>query len=313
MLVFNNKVMCFNSSAVNWTEPYNWKDIHPSFIKSQTKNSAYDLSAVNCGGLIVHLDTTTTAYQMVSSAINGTWMERYSDKVPICYYSASNTPFVEPTELMQKKYKKPDELIVCDSKLYRNEETFFNENYHYSIKYSLPANFYDAISESAGYYVFDDSFLRRNNIPYIIEFTTRPKNSSGSGCAVWMGNLPYEYTPEATYCCLNRCTFSSINNVNIKINNSFTGGTINLFAAGGNDDSSISQSNITGLNNVNVYQNGSRNAARFIPNSNNITPGSTTEGYGYLSYCNNVSSNKTLYCEYVGTATNCTNLVTGTN
>lgn len=318
MLVFNNKAICFNSTAIDF-DYYNWQDIHPSFIKSQTKNSNYDLSAgENCGGLIVHLYTRTTAYEKVYSAMGGlgSWNLRYNERVPICYYSASNTPFVEPTQLMQKKYMKPNGLKICNSVLYENSEDYFRNEYIYSIKYSLSATDQDYTNYGAGYYVFDDSFLRRNNIPYVIEFTTRPLNTDGSGCAVWMGKLPYEYSNSAAYCCFNRCTFSSINNLDVKIDNTSLYGSPenlnNIFTCG--EENSVS--NITGLNNVKIQQNGGGESLRLVPNTTNMQPAQREPApwdCGYLQYCNSVSSNKTLYCGSASNITNCTNIVTGTH
>ena len=56
MLVFNNKAICFNSTAIDFAY-YNWQDIHPSFIKSQTWNEGIDITSAdeNKGGLRILL------------------------------------------------------------------------------------------------------------------------------------------------------------------------------------------------------------------------------------------------------------------
>lgn len=315
MLVFNNKAICFNSTAIDFAY-YNWQDIHPSFIKSQTWNEGIDITSANenKGGLIIHLRSNfydlLTAFNYNDSDNIGTWGYRYSDNVPLCYYSASNTPFVEPSQFMKPRFRKPEGLELCRGIMYHSNEATLTggysvySRYPYSIKFSPSGNY----GKNAGYYILDDSFLTRNNIDYVVEFTTAPAYSAGSGCAVWMGNLPYEYTNSAAYACFNMATYSSINNLNVKIDNTeLPGIRTTLFAAG--TDYSYPDNNKTvlnGLKNVKIEQRYTSGAIVLSPNS--------TVDYGYdgsLKYCNNVSSNAGVYCKSISSINNCTNVFTG--
>lgn len=315
MLVFNNKAICYNSTAIDF-DYYNWQDIHPSFIKSQTWNEGIDITSAdeNKGGLIVHLklkhDIFSPYEVLVNKLIGKEWDYYYDDSTPLCYYSASNTPFVEPTPLMKNRFRRPEGLELCRAKLYANTESSFNSHYNYSIKFSPSGNY----NKNAGYYVLDDSFLTRNNIDYIVEFTTAPANSAGSGCAVWLGKLPYEYENSAAFACFNMATYSSINNLDVKIENKIntpnTGyrSRINLFCAG-----EACQTKLTGLNNVKIEQKYTSGGLNLVSNTDIDYMGAGSQTYfsGSLGYCNNVSSNAPLCCSSVSSMNNCINVVTG--
>ena len=320
MLVFNNKAICFNSTAIDFAY-YNWQDIHPSFIKSQTWNEGIDITSAdeNKGGLIVHLrfnSARISPYKDLVNKLQGKeWAYYYDDSTPLCYYSASNTPFVEPTPLMKPRLRRPEGLELCRAKMYRNKEQTFSGQYWYSIKFSPSGNY----GKNAGYYVLDDSFLTRNDIEYVVEFTTAPANSAGSGCAVWMGKLPYEYTNSAAYPCFNMATYSSINNLDVKIDNTKLPGdgkANNLFCAG-TDYSSLTYYNrtmLTGLNNVKITQSNTAGSLALVPNTDIADPVYFTYGYNEyprLDYCNSVSSNAPIYCSAIGSMNNCTNVFTG--
>lgn len=320
MLVFNNKAICFNSTAIDFAY-YNWQDIHPSFIKSQTWNRGIDITSAdeNKGGLIVHLrfKSSGPTNTLVNKLQGKEWAYYYDDSTPICYYSASNTPFVEPTPLMKPRLRRPEGLELCRAKLYYNKEESFRGQYPYSIKFSPSGNY----SKNAGYYVLDDSFLTRNNIEYIVEFTTAPANSAGSGCAVWMGKLPYEYTNSAAYPCFNMATYSSINNLDVKIDNTplpGNGRTNNLFCAGTEYSAGTyyNRTMLTGLNNVKITQRYTAGSLALVPNTDMVdpvyrTPISIVAYPPYLYYCNSVSSNAPIYCSAIGSMSNCTNVFTG--
>ena len=312
MLVFGNKAICFNSTAIDFAY-YNWQEIHPSFIKSQTWNEGIDITSAdeNKGGLIVHLKDNYAIFSpykvLVNKLKDKEWDYYYDDSTPLCYYSASNTPFVEPTPLMKPRLRRPEGLELCRAKMYRNKEESFSGQYWYSIKFSPSGNY----GANAGYYVLDDSFLTRNNIEYVVEFTTGPAYSAGSGCAVWMGKLPYEYTNSAAFACLNMATYSSINNLDIKIDNRVTTGytgKINIFCAG-----EAGQTKLTGLNNVKIEQKYTSGGLNLVSNTDIDYMGADTYDYfsGSLGYCNNVSSNAPLCCSSVSSMNNCTNVVTG--
>jgi hypothetical protein len=310
MLVFNNKAICFNSTAIDF-DYYNWQDIHPSFIKSQTWNEAIDITSAdeNKGGLIIHLNNSYNSWRsaLIERMLYKDWNYYYDDSAPLCYYSASNTPFVEPTPLMKPRLRRPEGMELCRAKLYRNKESSFSGQYSYSIKFSPSGNY----GKNAGYYVLDDSYLTRNNINYVVEFTTAPAKSAGSGCAVWMGKLPYEYTNSAAYACFNMATYSSINNLDVKIDNRVTTsytGKINIFCAG-----EAGQTKLTGLNNVKIEQKYTSGGLNLVSNTDIDYMGADTYDYfgGSLGYCNNVSSNAPLCCSSVSYMNNCTNIVTG--
>ena len=310
MLVFNNKAICFNSTAIDF-DYYNWKDIHPSFIKSQTWNEGIDMISAdeNEGGLIVHLrnNSSSSTNALVNKLRNKEWDYYYDDSTPLCYYSASNTPFIEPTPLMKPRLRRPEGLELCRAKMYSNKEASFSGQYPYSIKFSPSGNY----GANAGYYVLDDSFLTRNNIEYVVEFTTAPAYRAGSGCAVWMGKLPYEYTNSAAFACLNMATYRSINNLDIKIENKATQSypsRINLFCAG-----EAGQTRLTGLNNVKIEQKYTSGGLILVSNSDIDFMSAVPQYYydGSLGYCNNVSSNVPIYCSAIGSMNNCTNVFTG--
>ena len=90
MLVFNNKAICFNSTAIDFAY-YNWRDIHPSFIKSQTWNEGIDITSAdeNKGGLIVHLrfnSARISPYKDLVNKLQGKeWAYYYDDSTPLCY------------------------------------------------------------------------------------------------------------------------------------------------------------------------------------------------------------------------------------
>lgn len=314
MLVFGNKAICFNSTAIDFAY-YNWQDIHPSFIKSQTWNEGIDITSAdeNKGGLIVHLKNNYDIFSptnVLVNKLNGKeWDYYYDDSTPLCYYSASNTPFVEPTPLMKPRLRRPEGLELCRAKMYNNKEATFSGQYRYSIKFSPSGNY----SKNAGYYVLDDSFLTRNNIEYVVEFTTGPAYSAGSGCAVWLGKLPYEYTNSAAYPCFNMATYSSINNLDVKIDNTLLPGEGNansLFCAG-----EAGQTKLTGLNNVKITQRNTTGSLVLVPNTDMLEPVYRPPlgivEYPRLDYCNSVSSNAPIYCSAIGSMNNCTNVFTG--
>lgn len=303
MLVFNNKAICFNSTAIDF-DYYNWQDIHPSFIKSQTWNEGIDITSAdeNEGGLIIHINNNSykSWSALKQKLLYKDWNYYYDNSTPLCYYSASNTPFVEPTQFMKPRFKRPEGLELCRAKLYENKEDSFKNKYGWSIKFSPSGNY----GKNAGYYILDDSFLTRNNIDYVVEFTTAPAYSAGSGCAVWMGNLPYEYTNSAAYACFNMATYSSINNLNVKIDNTPFPNLygLELFAKG-----EAGYTYLIGLNNIKIEQKYTSGKLLLKPNTTRF--GDYDEGY--LSYCNNVSSNAGVYCNSIGSINNCTNVFTG--
>ena len=154
--------------------------------------------------------------------------------------------------------------------------------------------------------------MTRNNIEYVVEFTTAPAYRAGSGCAVWLGKLPYEYTNSAAYPCFNMATYSSINNLDVKIDNTLLPGdgkANNLFCAG-----EAGQTKLTGLNNVKITQRNTTGSLALVPNTYITDPVYFTYGYNdypRLNYCNNVSSNAPIYCSAIGSKNNCTNVFTG--
>lgn len=330
MLVFGNKAICYNSTAIDWTDINDWKKISPSFIKSQTYNpiTDYNVLSANAGGFIIHIKNSSDV-----SGIGTTLDYYYNNSVPICYYSASNTPFVEPTDLMKPKYVKPDGLTICKSQKHTQEESILStEGWNYSIKF-IPES---SAGKNAGYYVFDDSYLRNNNIPYLVEFTTEcPYRyssatyiyglpSQGSGCAIWMGKVPTPYNKYDAYAALNRCTFSSINNLEITVSGvgkKYTESEIQydnipIFAPG--DVNQYTPYNFSGrisyikqLNNVKINQIGSYPRAIILANNCSYDLQASRTNTTHIDKCISVSSNNPVYCYSIGTATDCTNLIQG--
>ena len=330
MLVFNNKAICFNSTAIDFAY-YNWQDIHPSFIKSQTYSNYHDSADLmgNCGGFIVHIPYNALRYTMPFSALD----YYYGAEYPLCYYSATDTPFVEPTQLMKRKYRKPEGLELCKAYKHRQSETILNGapiinaparyegTWDVSIKFVPPTS-----SKGAGYYVFDDSYFVRNNIPYIVEFTTvspyttptyTAQASAGSGCAIWMGKVPWTYSFSAAYPALNKCTFSSINNVDISVQTKGPSATP-VFApgelGGTQYNPTAEASYIKQLSNVKINQVGTGPGCLLLANDVVYHPGMDLSVYStssHLDKCINVSSNVPVYCNAIGSMNNCTNVFTG--